>query len=97
MKIFGESMEKFGELLVDLEKKIKGPTRSLALLSISFLALSFAVISPMFIAGLVILGGFVALMNKMGQTNGTNDNVKNFGIGILSLTASLILMQFVRF
>ena len=95
MKIFGESMEQFGTILVDLDKKIKSPTKSIGILALSFLGLSLAIISPTFILSIAILGGFVALMNKMGQTNGTNDNVKNFGIGILSLTASLILMQFV--
>ncbi len=96
MKIFGESMEKFGTILTDLEKKIKGPTRSLALLSISFLVLSFAIISPTFIAGIAILGGFILLMTKMSGNKEIAPGMINFGLGILALTAALMIMQFVK-
>lgn len=95
IKVFGESMEKFGELLVDLDKKITKPSRSIGLLALSFIGLSLAIISPTFVGSMIILGSFLLLINKYVGDKQIGKDVDKFGYGILALTGSLLLIQFV--
>lgn len=93
-------MEKFGDTLHELGKKIAPTARNISILALSMVALSFAIISPAFITAIGILGGFLYLINKFsggGGKNGMGSSASSlssspmaiFALGVTILTLAM--------
>jgi len=92
---FNGAIIKFNEILLNLQKNLKPVTLSLIGFAVAFGILSLVVLSPMLPVALLMLTGFLYVLQKTAGNKDMPNNMIQFAAGIGILTLGLIAMSFV--
>jgi hypothetical protein len=95
VEVFNKGMDKFAEHAEKTNKSVKPLMYCVGLLALGFGALGLAMVNPMFIAGLGVLGLFVVAMKKWGGDKELAKGTLDFALGIGVLSVAMLMMKFV--
>ena len=94
---FNVGMEKFLEIVEKLDKKLKPATLSMIGFAGAFAILAFVSLSPMLSVSLLMLTGFVWLLQKITSDKAMPKNMLEFSGGIAILALSMVAFTFVPY